>query len=299
MFRPGSPLPGTGRAAESAADSARVGQPRPLDDTRQPTAAERVRTLVESDASAALCIPGADLDELGAAAPAARTVTPDGDVLLLVRGDSPTARAAAHAQDDELTAVIEITDVAPVAVPHRIRGRGWIAGWLAPVPDEERPACAMLLAKRHPVGEILGLDEARKNALTSDDTVRPDWLLLRLEVGEACVEDLWGSESVEPDDLASAHADPLVGHETELLQHLASAHSDQVRGLCTLLGDRMCGVGDRAVPVSLDRFGLRVRFTDEDDHSFDARFDFPEPVSDVVGLRRAMHTLFEAALESE
>ncbi|MEU8568356.1 DUF2470 domain-containing protein [Streptomyces pathocidini] len=307
MFRPGSPLPSTGRAAESTTDGARPGQPRPMEDTRQPSAAERVRTLVESNASAALNIPGTDLDELGASAPAARTVTPDGDVLLLVPGDSPAARAAAHAQDDDLTAVIEITDVAPVAVPHRIRGRGWVAGWLTPVRNEERAACAMLLAEQHPLGALLeiqgglGIDEALDQACASGDFGRPAWMLLRLEVGEAAVDDLWGAEQVEPDDFAEAEADPLAPHETDLLQHLAAAHSDQVRGLCALLGDRTgeaCGLDDRAVPVALDRFGLRVRFTDVDNRSFDARFDFPEPVRDVVGLRRAMHTLFEAAHES-
>ncbi|MGP4003724.1 DUF2470 domain-containing protein [Streptomyces sp. 8N706] len=304
MFRPGSPLPGTGHVAESTADGARTGQPRPLDDARRPTAAERVRTLVESNASAALSIPGADLDELGAAAPAARTVSPEGDVLLLVRGDSPAARAAAHAQDDDLTAMIEITDVAPVAVPHRIRGRGWIAGWLTPVRNEQRAACAMLLAERHPVGALLGVGETLGRDLSPDEYGRPGWMLLRLEVGEACVEDLWGAESVEPDDLAAAEADPLVGHEAELLQHLAAAHGEQVRGLCGLLGERagdlVCGgLRDSAVPVSLDRFGLRVRFTDPDERCFDARFDFPEPVADVTELRRAMHTLFEAALDGE
>ncbi|MET8679939.1 DUF2470 domain-containing protein [Streptomyces sp. NPDC004647] len=321
MFRPGSPLPSTGRAAESATDGAQAGQPRPLEDVRQPSAAERVRTLVESNASAALSIPGADLDELGAGAPAARTVTPDGDVLLLVPGDSTAARAAAHAQDDDLTAVIEITDVAPVAVPHRIRGRGWLAGWLTPLRNEERAAGAMLLAERHPVGALLGTETGRgegvDEALGPDAAPgaygRPAWMLLRLEVGEGAVDDLWGAESVEPDDFAAAEADPLVQHEAELLQHLAAAHGDQVRGLCGLLGDRAvdaCGRRDRAVPVALDRFGLRVRFTRESRSpgdrgadsvggSFDARFDFPEPVRDVTELQRAMHVLFEAALHSD
>ncbi|MGP3980247.1 DUF2470 domain-containing protein [Streptomyces sp. KR80] len=298
MFRPGSPLPRTGRAAESTTDSAWPSQPRPWEDVRQPTAAERVRTLVESNASAALSIPDTDLDEFGAGAPTARAVTPDGDVLLLVPGDSPAARAAAHAQDDDLTAVIEITDVAPVAVPHRIRGRGWVAGWLTPVRNEERAACAMLLAEQHPVGEILGIGEALREDPAPGQYGRPAWMLLRLEVGEASVDDLWGAEQVEPEDFAAAAADPLVRHEAELLQHLAAAHGDQVRGLCSLLGERggICGRHDRVVPVGLDRFGLRVRFISAHaDRPFDARFDFPEPVRDVAELRHAMHALFEAA----
>src|SRR4051812_29823434 len=92
MFRPWSPVPNADRTAETTMQSAGAGQPRPWEtDARQPTAAERVRTLVESNASATLGIPGVELDDADAATPAARTVTPDGDVLLLMPGDSPAA----------------------------------------------------------------------------------------------------------------------------------------------------------------------------------------------------------------
>ncbi|WP_043263508.1 DUF2470 domain-containing protein [Streptomyces sp. CT34] len=249
---------------------------------------------------ASLDIPGVeDHDESGLSAPVCRTVTDEGDVLLLVPGDSATARAAAHAQDDDLAAVMEITDVAPVSVPHRIRGRAWVAGWLTPVRNDERSAAALLLAERHPVGELLGIGEALRPDAVPGIHGRAAWMMLRLEVGEAAVDDLWGAESVEPDAFAAAAPDPLVAHEAELLQHLHTAHGEQVRGLCALLGDQraVCGLRDRAVPLGLDRFGLRVRFSDGDQRSFDARFDFPEPVRDIVGLRRAMHTLFEAAAQ--
>ncbi|WP_229700213.1 DUF2470 domain-containing protein [Streptomyces kronopolitis] len=247
---------------------------------------------------ASLSIPGIeDPDEIGLSAPACRTVTAGGDVLLLVPGDSAAARAAAHAQDDDVAAVMEITDVAPVSVPHRIRGRAWIAGWLTPVRNEQRAEAAMLLAERHPVGELLGIGEALQPDPAPGMYGRTAWMMLRLEVGEGAVDDLWGAEAVEPDDFAEAAPDPLVAHEAELLQHLHAAHGEQVQGLCALLGDReaVCGPGGPAVPVSLDRFGLRVRFTDAEQRAFDARFDFPEPVRDVAELRRAMHRLFEAA----
>ncbi|WP_370467097.1 DUF2470 domain-containing protein [Streptomyces sp. 5-10] len=252
-----------------------------------------------------MTIPGIEaLDDLGADGPAARTVAPDGDVLLLVPSASPAARAATHAQDDELTCVMEITDVAPVAMPHRIRGRARVAGWLTPVPRGERThTAAALLAERHPAGELLGLDQAPRPPRRGGPAAgvgpagRAAWTLLRLEVGEACVDDLWGADGVEPDDFTSADPDPLVRHEADLLQHLHAAHSEQVRGLCALLGDRsglVCTRGP-AVPVALDRFGLRVRFRDEADRPFDARFDFPEPVRNVSELRYAMHALFDAA----
>ncbi|MEU0808524.1 DUF2470 domain-containing protein [Streptomyces sp. NPDC005970] len=290
MFRPGIPLPSTGQSTEE-------GQPRPKEEAPRPSAAERVRTLVESKATASLSIPGIEAaatpGEHLADAPAARAVTPDGDVLLLLPGGSAAARAAAYAQDDELTCVMEITDVAPVAIPHRIRGRAWVAGWLTPVRDRQRAASAALLASRHPVGELLGIGEAPAGG-------GGGWALLRLEVGEACVDDLWGAEAVEPEALTTAAPDPLAPHEAELLQHLHAAHDDQLRRLCTLLDDhpdRACGARGRAIPVALDRFGLRVRFPDAPGSPFDARFDFPEPVRNVSELRRAMHALFDAAAD--
>lgn len=244
------------------------GQPRPSghETARLPSAAERTRTLVQSTASAILVIPGLvpDLPEL--MVPDERIVGTDGDLFLLFPAESPAVRAATHAEDDDLTAVLDITDVAPVAVPGRIRGRAWIAGWLTVARDLPAPA-----------GKVR----------------------LRLEVGEASLDDLWGAEQVEPDEFAAARPDPLVEHEAELLQHLAAAHADQVGWLCALAG----GTGacrstpTTAVPLALDRFGLRVRFTGEDG-TFDARFEFLEPVRGHADLHRAMHTLFDAAQEA-
>ncbi|THA27942.1 DUF2470 domain-containing protein [Streptomyces sp. RKND-216] len=267
-----------------------------MEDARGPSAAERVRTLVESSVSARLLVPGIESETGGLGlpddVPVARAVDTDGDVLLLVGAAHPAARAAARARDDELCAVMEITDVAPVAVPHRVRGRAWVAGWLTPVAAADRPAAARLLAEHAMGGPVP--DDGR--------------LLLRLEVGEAHVDDLWGEDAVEPDAFAAATADPLARHEAELLQHLAAAHGDQVRGLCTLLdafpapheapGDASCAAValGRVTPLALDRFGIRVRFGDGDGIAcYDARFDFAEPVRDMGGLRRAMHGLFEAA----
>lgn len=272
----------------------RPGTPPPVPE--RPTAAERVRTLTESDASAVVTLPGArpgpaePADPVrgpGWGMPAARTVTATGDVLLLLPSHAHASRAAAHAAGGELTAVLEITDVAPVAVAHRIRGRGRVAGWLTGVGSREHPAAARLLAGRHPGAPSPG----------------PAWRLLRLEVGEARTDDLWGAGHAGPEEFAAAVPDPLARHEAELLQHLAAAHGDQVGLLCALLGrgdgpggegPAGCAVPDRVVPLSLDRFGLRVRLCGAWGHR-DAWFAFGEPVRDVAELRRAMHRLFEAA----
>ncbi|MFJ3902537.1 DUF2470 domain-containing protein [Streptomyces sp. NPDC090025] len=228
-----------------------------------PSAAERTRTLVQSTCSAVVLIPGAAGHQPGALSPEGRAVGPDGEVFLLFPADAPPVRAATHAQDDELPVVLELTDVAPVSVPHRIRGRAWVSGWLTCVPG----------------------------------VAEPGRMMLRLEVGSATVDDLWGSGEVDAEDFAAAVPDPLHAHETEVLQHLHAAHGDRLRDLDALLGDHAAGLLPRrdVAPLALDRFGLRVRFSAGPHHCFDARFDFPEPVRDISGLRRELHRLFEAA----
>lgn len=197
--------------------------------------------------------------------PLSRGVGPDGDLFLEFPADSPAVRAATRAQDDELPAVLEITDVAPVSVPHRIRGRARISGRLTAVPGMAGPGRAML----------------------------------RLETHEAHIDDLWGVTDVEAESFRDAAPDPLATHETELLQHLYAAHREELATLCGLLGERAVCTCARhrpdVVPLALDRLGLRVRFRERGGSCFDARFDFPRPVRDVEELSHAMHTLFAAA----
>ncbi|MFF2410871.1 DUF2470 domain-containing protein [Streptomyces sp. NPDC058092] len=231
-----------------------------------PSAAERTRTLVQSTCSAVLLVPGlngAGPDQL---MPSTRNVGPDGGLFLELPVDSPAVRAATHAEGDGPTAVLEITDVAPVSVPHRIRGHARLSGRLATVPGVSGPGR----------------------------------MTLRLETGEAYVDDLWGAEEVGPEEFRDAAPDPLVGHEAELLQHLHAAHGEQLGTLCGLLGEhsarRRCAAHrPSVVPLALDRYGLRVRVCEDRRRCFDARFEFPEPVRDISELRHAMHTLFEAA----
>jgi hypothetical protein len=71
-------------------------------------------------------------------------------------------------------------------------------------------------------------------------------------------------------------------------------HADQLDWLCALASGACEIVPERAVPLALDRFGLRVRFTGNG-VAFDVRFEFRSPVRGPEELHRAMHSLFEAA----
>ncbi|MEU1126232.1 DUF2470 domain-containing protein [Streptomyces sp. NPDC005899] len=230
-----------------------------------PSAAERTRTLVQSTCSAVLLVPGLVAAPDHRSVPDDRSVGPRGDLFLRFPADSPLVRALTQGRDDEPAAVLEITDVAPVSVPHRIRGRARVGGRLSCVPGQAGPGRTML----------------------------------RLETAEAFVDDLWGAEEVTADAFRDAEPDPFVAHEAELLQHLHAAHAERMGSLSALLGERTtpgCAAhGPDAVPLALDRFGLRVRFVEGGRACFDARFEFPEPVREIGQLRRAVRTLFEAA----
>lgn len=260
MLRPGNPIrPRAGRTANTVGRR-RHGQPRPEVEgaPRRPTAAERARTLIEGNSSAVVAIPGLESAEPYAMVPSRWAADARGDLLLTLPAGSPAARAARYAQDDELTAVLELTDVAPVAVADRIRARVRIAGWLTP---------------------------AGRRALPGR---------LRLEVGDVWLEDRWGTRRVEPDDFAAAAPDPLAAREAELLQHLAAAHSTQLAELVVLVDGRPGAGRVHAVPLALNRFELRVRFGGAGT-AFDASFAFPVPVTGIGELREAMHALFRAA----
>jgi hypothetical protein len=236
-----------------------------------PDAASRARTLAAHAASAVLELPGGIGEEQ--VVPAARVVDTDGSVLLLL---PPEVGAAVLTGRDELAAVLHVVDVAPVAVPQRVRAHCWVAGWLtAPTGTDLGRANALLAAAtRDPA--LLAFEGARSGAV------------VRLEPGEVLVDDLWGAEHVEPDAYEEAAADPLAPHEAELLQHLAAAHSAEMGRLCRLTG--AADEGERVAPVALDRFGLRLRCVGPA-RMRDVRFEFDEPVGDVAALGDALRTL--------
>ncbi|MDI2132094.1 DUF2470 domain-containing protein [Yinghuangia seranimata] len=245
----------------------------------RPAAATRARTLAGHAASAVVELPGA-LGE-GQVVPAARAVEPDGSVLLLL---PPEVGAAVLTARDDVAAVLHLVDVAPVAVPQRVRAHCWIAGWLsAPTGAELAEATARLAAA------------GREPALLTRAGQRSG-AVVRLEPGEVLVDDLWGAEHVEPDEYADAAPDPLAEDEAELLQHLSAGHGAELERVCRLAGAAV--PGDRVVPVVLDRHGLRLRCVGAD-RTVDVRFEFDAPVSDAAELGEALRTLFHGPAVTE
>ncbi|RFS82001.1 DUF2470 domain-containing protein [Actinomadura spongiicola] len=268
-----------------------------------PTAAERARTLAFGIADGVLVAPGVPYAPVPA-----HTTDRDGRPLLLVQSASPIAtalRAATSEAETDMPATLRISDVAPVTLADRVRGRAWLHGWLSEIPDGELRAAAIRISHAHPRPELLDLAEIRDGSPEGND--RREWTILALEVAQVEIDDAWGSATLEPEEYAAAAPDPFVAVESGILTHLDGCHRDE---LTKLLPDSVLAsappeseTSESATsgfvrPLALDRYGLWVRCRaprPEAHGSFDLRLPFAEPVSDLHGLRHVYRRLFARA----
>lgn len=185
----------------------------------EPTAAERVRSILAVAPSVGVTANGTREDIMAGAA------AEFGEAFRLrVPGDSLTAAEAACAPAVGVPAVLEWTDPAPVAVRDRVRARLRITARLhAPQPG------------------------------TADSV----WL--RAEVRQVAFTSAGATHLVGPTELAAAEPDPIASAEALLLQHLAEDHQEHIEALANLLPPRhLLGVL-RVTPLALDRYGIVLR----------------------------------------
>ena len=185
---------------------------------KEPSAAERLRSLLCSASSLDIIAAGRRVSLLdGHAVDEAGTLSID------VPADSALAL---DLSDGPLPALIEITDVSPVAMRNRVRARATLAGGLRPVG-----------------GTTTIFDMAAADITERDITTY-----------------------VSPAEFAAAAPDLLASREAALLCHLVDAHADLVSWLSRLVPvERLHGV-TRVHPLHLDRFGivLRLEFPSHD-----------------------------------
>ncbi|MEV4258513.1 DUF2470 domain-containing protein, partial [Spirillospora sp. NPDC049652] len=226
-----------------------------------PTAAERARTAAYGIAGAVLVAPGIPYDPVPA-----HVTDENGAPLLLIPRRSPTAVALTGLTD--LPATLRISDVAPVPLADRVRGRAWLHGWVSELPPDGRRAAADLLARLHPRPELLDL--------AADDPADSDWTVLTMDLAEIEIVDAWGAADLEPEEYQAGRPDPFVAVEASMLGHLDGAHRAELARLVP--GAEPGGVR----PLALDRHGLWLRTGDGD-----LRVGFGAPVRDLRGLRGA------------
>lgn len=243
-----------------------------------PSPAERARTIARGHAPATLTLPDGSRAEI-----AAHAADADGHPLMLARTGGPVARALDAWPDADLPSALEIVDLAPVPLPDRIRGRLWMTGWASEVSAAGR---ATALTRLIATTDLPGLSASA--AAPGPAPGEAEWRVLRMDLAEVDLTDLWGTADVDGDEYLAARPDPLAGEEDALMRHLDAAHRREMGMLCARVDALAGACAPRALAV--DRYGLwlRVRL---DGRSVNARFPFPRPVPDAYALQGAYQAL--------
>lgn len=248
---------------------------------RLPTPAERARTIAIRSNTASLTPADNCVSEFEKLSPTMHHIHEDGRAALLLSDEDPLVAAAWRAPRGQLTVICEIADLAPVPLRERTRGLLWITGWLRPLSHIAARTAAVRVAEERPDPRLLDVGHGQT--------------ILRLHPITMVLADADATGPIDLDDFGMAAPDPFSHHEEHWLRHLELAHRDVVDQLSRHLPRQLRGGHVR--PLSLDRFGLRLRVEAEDgDH--DIRLSFARPVRDpgelAVELRRLVGCPFLA-----
>ena len=240
----------------------------PAAPTLRADATERARTAA-GRSPAALCVRGLD-----AGRPLAHATTTTGTTYVLV----PTGGEvdSALADGDDLTAVLMVSDRAPVPLRDPLRARLWLSGWLTPVHPAARHAAVLAFAETRPVAPLLDVGQGAT--------------LLRLDVAEAVLREGERCTEVGPQAFAEARPDPLAAVEARMLQHLDRDHPEVLDLLRSRIQAGDLGPRDVVRPLGLDRFGYRLRI-ERPAGRRDLRVPFPRPLTCPGQLQAATRQL--------
>lgn len=255
--------------------------------------AERARTALVTASSVRLGIGGpARTTVLG------HVVDGDGDVVVavderrlpLLGPAEPPVLGTPSVSGTHGVAELVATDLAPVAVPDRVRTLVTLRGPLVALSASERTAARTALALQHPD--------------LAPTTWTDDVHLLRLEptsvlVAESCrCGDVRGAATAQPVDLGdymTAQPDPLTDVETPWLCHLADDHGGELGELAALVAPDVAS-GDVLVrPIGLDRYGLRLRVRARSGAERDVLLAFDREVGCACEANEAINVLFTRA----
>ena len=233
--------------AELSAQPARSAEP------SEPTAAERVRSVLAASRSLTLTTEKHRVELVGL-----HSLDAPDRLLLSVPAESHLAAEITSTLTGGLPATIELTDVAPVAVPDRVRARVLLGGRLSVAAGGTDPRA------------------------------------LCFATAEAELEHAGRVVEVDRDDLVRAEPDPMAATEAEILTHLADTHRDAVELLSQLVPARLLIGVTRVDPLSLDRYGIVLRLQ-RTGGTRDVRLPFPAPLRNPAHGVLQLRTLLARA----
>jgi hypothetical protein len=236
--------------------------------TARPSEAELIRTACMRVTEAMLAVEGSE------PSPVTMVHLYDSQAFVLVPSDCAASALAWQAGSGGLPAMVEVTDLAPIALREQVRSLIWLNGALHSVPSDLERDLACEIATDHPSGGLLDIGHGSS--------------LLRLNLTSAVVANSAGAASVSTPELAAAAPDPFWELEADWIAHLDEEHGDLVTALSARLPAEL--LDGQVRPLGIDRFGIRFRIEGPESDS-DVRLSFPRPVHDVVELSRALRTL--------
>jgi hypothetical protein len=240
----------------------------------RPSPAERARTVAGGPV-ATVCAPGIE-PRLALA----HTLTGQGQVLLVVPAGGPIAAAVAAAPGRDLSALLMVTDRAPVPLRSPVRARLLLSGWATPVPARDVRPALLTFADTRPAPALLDVGRTAT--------------LLRLDLAEVVLGEGTTGTEIGPAEFAAARPDPLAGLEAAHLAHLDTDHPEVLDRLRDRLDPGELGPGDVLRPLGLDRYALRLRIERPGGHR-DLRIAFPAPLTCPGQLGAAMQQLLGCA----
>lgn len=247
-------------------------KPRPQWQVSVPSSAKRARTLTARGGTATVLAAGAS-DRIE---PALHHVYRDGSTVLLLPESHPLLAMLQLTPRGEVSAMIELTDTAPVALRRPVRGLLWITGWLRALdPRQARQAAVEVVAQR--------CDERLLD-------VGYGSRLLCLHPVFAVLSDAEGTAWLAPADLAAAEPDPLRHLEQDWLRHLDQVHPDVLHALARHVFAVPHGGQAHVRPLGVDSLGLRLRIEDGEE-THDVRLTFQRPATTPVQLATELHRL--------
>jgi hypothetical protein len=204
-----------------------------------PSPAEVIRSVMAAAGSLDV------VAECGRARVIGRHVVDDaGRLLLHLPADSRLVRCAVRATGG-VPVVSELTDVAPIAVPERVRAQVRLNGVLT------------VIGQRHGAGADPGGTAVVLVSLAGAQLIRGA-----------------GYAFVGADELVGAPVDPVAEREAAWLIHLADSHPGVVDLLARLVAPQALHGVRRVYPLRLDRYGIVLRLERARAYR-DVRLSFP------------------------
>jgi hypothetical protein len=247
----------------------------PAPPPREPTHAERARTLVASGRRGSLCTVATEPSGYPYGSVASYGLDDDGNPLLFVSLMAEHTQNALH----DPRASLLVTEPVPDGADPLASGRVTLLGDVAAVPDAERPVARDRYLDANPAASYY-IDFG-------------DFAFYRLAVRSIRYVGGYGRMSwVDPADYARAEPDPLVGAATGIIEHMNADHADAQVLFCRHFAMRPDTTS--ATMSAVDRYGFEMVAVSDAGRAA-VRLAFPDECVTGDQVRRAMVAMVHEA----